>query len=219
MKSCASAGLLLVALALASCGNISEVAGEGDGDGSKVVAADSSGNEQSLGKPSDIQIVGAGYTQLPPDSIGNSYITYGAVVKNLSSGIANRVTVNLTLKDAAGTVVKAVSESISFILPGQANAIGGSTDGSGAVSLEVKALADRFEEPETETGMFTVSGITTKARHTAVFRRTPTLRRPSQKTFKTPRRRLCTTTRLGRLLEVPLPSWISFLQMETLGLK
>jgi hypothetical protein len=154
---------LVIALSLTGCGSVADVAGEDDGGGSNVVEGDRSGTSQKVqGDPSDLQVVGAGFTQLPPDSIGNSYISYGAVLRNVSSAIANRVTVNLTFKNASGTVVKAVSETISFILPGQTNAVGGNTDGEGAASLEVKALVDRWEESETQTGTFSVSGITTR---------------------------------------------------------
>ena len=54
-----------------------------------------------------VTITGNGFTQLPPDSIGNSYVSYGVVVQNPSDDIAERVSLNVAFYNDAGVVVKA----------------------------------------------------------------------------------------------------------------
>ncbi len=46
-------------------------------------------------------ITGNGFTQLPPDSIGNSYLSYGVVVQNPSDDIATRVSLNVAFYNDA----------------------------------------------------------------------------------------------------------------------
>src|ERR1700738_5072036 len=72
-----------------------------------------------------VRIADYGFTQGSPDRIGNSYISYAAVVQNPnSSAIADQVAVVLSFYNASGTVVASKSETISFILPGQRMAVG-----------------------------------------------------------------------------------------------
>lgn len=147
-----------------ACGSVTETAQQGDGEGSGVVRGDSENfSSSSLAEEGNVEIVATGFTQGSPDSIGNSYLTYAAVIKNTGPTVAEYVTVNLTFKDSEGTVVKAANENISVMLPGQTNAVGDSTSAEGATQIEVQALVSRWLEPETEFGSFAISGITTRS--------------------------------------------------------
>ena len=144
-----------------------------------------------------IQIVGKGFTQLPPDSIGNSYVSYGAVLQNPNSStwIADDVSVNLTFSDAAGNVVKSKDEALAVILPGQTLAVGDSTDATGAVKLEVQALVDHWEQTANTVGQFSVTGITTATDSLGFGMRTnASIASTSQRTLRTPRRWRSITT-------------------------
>lgn len=114
-----------------------------------------------------VEIVKSGFTQLAPNSIGTSYVSYAAIVRNPNSDtwLASRVDVNFTFTDNAGTVVKSNSESFAAILPGQTVAIGDNTQAQGATKLDVKVLVGRWDNNVTQTtlGTFTAEGVTTTA--------------------------------------------------------
>jgi len=112
----------------------------------------------------EVTITGNGFTQLPPNSIGSSYLTYGVVVQNPSDDIATSVSLNIAFYNDAGVVVKATDQTISVILPGQSAAYGESLQAAGATRMEVQALVGRWEEATTTSGAFTASGITTTPR-------------------------------------------------------
>lgn len=167
MKSFVLVGTILT-IALTACTTPARVAQRGtDSSGSKVVQDQSSLSPTQAASPGgnhgDIQIVAKGFTQQPPDSIGNSYISYGAVLQNPnpSRWIAESVSVNLTFSDAAGIVVKSKSEEVAAILPGQTAAVGDSDSVTGATRLEVQALVGKWEEVNMTSGGFIVTGINT----------------------------------------------------------
>jgi hypothetical protein len=169
MKRFVLLGTILVVV-LAGCATPAKVAQRGTGSsGSNVVQDQSPSSPTSSASAStnhgDIQVVAKGFTQLPPDSIGNSYISYGAVIQNSNADrwIAESVSVNLTFSDAAGTVVKSTNETVAAILPGQTVAVGDSASAAGATRLEVQALVGKWEEVNTTSGSFVVSGVNTTA--------------------------------------------------------
>ncbi len=112
----------------------------------------------------EVQITGNGFTQLPPNSIGASYVSYGVVVQNPSSDIATRVSLNVAFYNDAGVVVKADNSSIDVILPGQTAAYGETVPAAGATRMEVQALVGSWQTPSGTTGAFTASGVSTTPR-------------------------------------------------------
>jgi hypothetical protein len=108
--------------------------------------------------------VSAGFTQEAPDSIGASYISYGAVLSNPnpSTWSATDVSVNLTFTNATGTVVKSASETVAVILPGQRVAIGDSTAAAGATQMQVQTNVGSWQKLTQAAGGFSASGVTTK---------------------------------------------------------
>jgi hypothetical protein len=112
----------------------------------------------------EVKITGNGFTQLPPNSIGTSYVSYGVVVQNPSDDIATRVSLNVAFYNDAGVVVKADSPTIDVILPGQTAAYGDSLQVAGATRMEVQALVGSWQTSSTTTGAFTASGVSTVAR-------------------------------------------------------
>lgn len=112
----------------------------------------------------EVKITGNGFTQLPPDSIGSSYVSYGVVVQNPSDDIATRVSLNVAFYNDAGVVVKAESPSIDVILPGQTAAYGETIPAAGATRMEVQALVGTWQTATTTTGAFTASGVSTTPR-------------------------------------------------------
>jgi hypothetical protein len=108
-----------------------------------------------------VKITGNGFTQLPPDSIGNSYLSYGVVVENPSDDVAERVALNVAFYNDAGVVVKAENPTIDVILPNQTAAYGDSTEAAGATRMEVQVLVGSWEPATTTTGAFTAAGVTT----------------------------------------------------------
>ena len=112
----------------------------------------------------EVTITGNGFTQLPPDSIGNSYASYGVIVQNPSDDIATRVSLNVAFYNDAGVVVKADNPTIDVILPGQTAAYGESMQVAGATRMEVQALVGSWETATATTGAFTASGVSTTVR-------------------------------------------------------
>ena len=111
----------------------------------------------------EVTITGNGFTQLPPDSIGNSYASYGVIVQNPSDDIATRVSLNVAFYNDAGVVVKADNPTIDVILPGQTAAYGETMQVAGATRMEVQALVGSWQTATATTGAFTASGVSTTA--------------------------------------------------------
>jgi hypothetical protein len=66
-----------------------------------------------------LAVTAQGFTQLPPDDIGDSSASVAAVVKwNSTNEIAPDVEVTLTLSNAGGTVVSSDNETIEAIFRG-----------------------------------------------------------------------------------------------------
>ena len=119
--------------------------------------------------PRQIEIVNKGFTQLKPDIIGNSYLSYAAIVRNPNAAqIASRIQVNSSFYDAAGTVVKAKSDNITALGPGESAAvgpIGGGEQAAGAVRMEVTARVSEWIPLTTVSpGRFAFEGVATRAR-------------------------------------------------------
>lgn len=150
-------------LVLASCTETNDAAQGGNGASeSNVSTGQGSGEQASSKKAKKLEIVNKGFTQLEPDSIGSSYISFAAVFKNPNdSQIAEDVNVNITFYNDKDTVVKSVSESISSILPGQSAAVGDMEEAEGAVKMEVQALVDTWSKASGKLGEFTAEDINT----------------------------------------------------------
>ena len=153
---------LVVVLALAAGGDDTrDRVATGSGEGSRVVRAEATRTTEAE-RPTDIEILNKGFTQLKPGSIGNSYLSYAAVLRNPNADqMAQSVRVNLTFYDGAGTVVKSASDTVAVILPGQTAAVGDSTAGANAARVEVQALVTRWEKV-TSFGTFSAEGVTTR---------------------------------------------------------
>src|SRR6478735_7129266 len=168
-----------IALALAVIAIVVIVAVASGGDDTSEKARKASGNTHTSVVSNDTPIVttpttepakhevtitGNGFTQLPPDSIGNSYASYGVVVQNPSDDIATRVSLNVAFYNDAGVVVKADNPTIDVILPGQTAAYGETIQAAGATRMEVQALVGSWQTATTTTGAFTASGVSTTPR-------------------------------------------------------
>jgi hypothetical protein len=157
--------LSLTTLLLAGCGSDVKDATKSDANAKSSVVT---------GKPADtpttkpesqpeLEIVSNGFTQLPPDSIGSSYLTYAIVVRNNSKKkMIESASLNVAFYDAANTVVKSESPSLSYILPGQTVAEGsGLVQASGVTRMEVQALVERTSSVDGPIGSVTAEGINT----------------------------------------------------------
>jgi hypothetical protein len=116
----------------------------------------------------DIKIEDQGFTQLPANSIGDSYVSYGVKLSNPNDpnaehpNIASNVSLNITFLGADGSVVGSQSDSIDYILPGQVVADGDDAQVKGATKMEVQALVGSWEQNDRPiTGTFTTSSVKT----------------------------------------------------------
>jgi hypothetical protein len=166
----AVAGIVAIVIIAVAAGGGSDTSDEvrrsNDATHSSVVRDDSSTVTTPTTEPvaHKVTITGNGFTQLPPDSIGASYVSYGVVVQNPSDDIATRVSLNVAFYNDAGVVVKAESPTIDVILPGQTAAYGESIQAAGATRMEVQALVGSWEPTTAATGAFTASGVSTTPR-------------------------------------------------------
>jgi hypothetical protein len=158
--------VLIVVIAIASSGSDpSDTVRRASGDThSSVVGTHTTDAPTTAAPQHEVTIAGNGFTELPPDSIGNSYLSYGVVVSNPSHDIATRVSLNVAFYDANGTVVKADNPSIDVIIPGQTAAYGDTIQAAGATRMEVQALVGDWQTPTTTPGGFTASGVSTTPR-------------------------------------------------------
>ncbi|MDB4896878.1 MAG: hypothetical protein JWN15_3140 [Firmicutes bacterium] len=123
--------------------------------------------QPTLAQPLDVQIVGKGFSQIPPDFTGTSYRTYAVVIRNPNpeTWIADGVELNLTFTDASGKVVDSFVDIIDAILPGQSAAatpLAGIGSGEKVASqLQVQPHVERWEQTPPSLGRFIVSEITT----------------------------------------------------------
>lgn len=158
--------LLIAGFVDAACGGVGTTAQKGNGTGSSQVVGDGQQSRQpSRTDHQNVKVEDNGFTQLPPDSIGNSYISYAAVLKNPNADrwIAEQVSVNVTFYNAANTVVKSTDDTVSIMLPGQTLAVANSAQVQSATRMEVQALVGRWEQATSPLGAFTVEGVTSNA--------------------------------------------------------
>ncbi len=100
----------------------------------------------------DVQIVGQGFTQAPPNSSGTSYRTYAVLIRNPNPDpwVAEGVHVQLSFTDASGKIVDSFLDTIDAILPGQTAATSPMSGiGSGekiASQLQVQARVGQWEQ-------------------------------------------------------------------------
>lgn len=167
--------LAVAALVSACSGDTSDTIRAEDEDGSSnetVVRGDDEEEEEApverttttrAPRRAPLEVAGHGFTQMPPDSIGNSYMSYGVVIKNPNlNEYAEDVRVNITMLDAAGAVVNSESDSIALILPGQEVAIGANTGAAGVAKLDVQVLGEDWSKQVGPVGTFTTEGVQTR---------------------------------------------------------
>jgi hypothetical protein len=164
------AGVLLVALvAVSACGDDVKDAANDKSGSSNVIKGDSttSTTVEKAKKPK-LEIADYGFSQLPPDSIGESYLTYAVIVKNNSTDqIVDSADVNIAFYNAAGTVVKSESDTLTFIMPGStvASTPLGGVNVAGVTRMEVQLLPG--DETETVNARpiptLTAEGVNTTA--------------------------------------------------------
>jgi hypothetical protein len=179
-----AAGVALTALLVAGCGGQDKLKKSAPNSSAHSNVVSDTGASPSTptetSQPTQIQLVGKGFSQLRPDSIGASYLSYAVVVRNPNPGqIAKSVQVTVTFTDRGGQPVDTENETIDVLLPGQTAAVGDGVSGKGAVQMEVQALADSWEVAESELGNFAASqvhttkddygSVTTNARLTSTF--------------------------------------------------
>lgn len=157
--------IFLVAAATVACGGAgSSAAKAGPNPASSAVTQSSQPASASTSTShQNIVLVANGFTQMPADMIGNSYISYAAVLMNPNptKWIAEQISVNLAFSDASGTVVKSASETVDVLEPGQTLAVGDSTQAKGATKLDVQALVGRWESVSGTLGDFSIAGVST----------------------------------------------------------
>ena len=137
-----------------------------------------------------VEVVKSGFSQLAPNSIGTSYVSYAAIVRNPNpdTWIAAGVNINFTFTNSAGTVVKSESESFTAILPGETVAIGDSTQAESAMKVDVKALVNRWENVAPgNLGGFTAEGVTTSTQRFGGMKTNATVRSAFVRDIKNPK--------------------------------
>jgi len=135
-----------------SCDKLGEVSSSGSTDGTAEVEVEA---EDYL----DLEVSESALTVIPGSSDATS--TYAVVVKNPNpDAIATNVSVNLTMLDAQGGVVKSEDTSISVILPNETGAAANGVDAPGAVKMTVQLTVDRWEDPPADVGALTVANTT-----------------------------------------------------------
>jgi hypothetical protein len=154
-------------LAGSACSSKSTIGSEGKS--SVVTAASSIPSTAKSGARQEIAITAYGFSQLPPDSIGSSYVTYAVVVHNpnaptdKSPWVATQVSLNITFTNAQGQVVDSQSPSVDVVVPGQSAATGDDiVQASGVTNMKVQANVGRWQQNDKPiTGSFTTSDVTT----------------------------------------------------------
>ena len=156
-------------LAVAGCSSTSDTM-SADDQGSDAVRSQSTDaptepTDEVADEPTEdptIEIVEQGFANLPASSeFDDPDGTAAAIVRNPSTDkIAESVEIQLTLLDAAGTVLKNQDSTISALLPGASAAVSVTEPGlTGVAEVQVQARASRWEDAEGELGSMTVSGL------------------------------------------------------------
>jgi hypothetical protein len=156
--------IALVGLILVSCGGSDKAKNFSGGQPQSSVVTEQltvpTMATTTTGAALDLQIVNKGFTQLPPNSIGATYLTYAVLLRNPNAAkAANRVDVNMTFSDTAGTVVASKSDTIAVVLPNQTIAVSGlPSDSKGAAKMDVQARVASWEDAA-GTGSFSTEGV------------------------------------------------------------
>ena len=153
----------LAAVVLAACGGGAGSISSTGSTGSVAQGNSSAPSTTTTTDPSSgLTVVGQGFTQLPPDSIGNSYANEAAVLKwNGTDTAADQVEVTLTLTDASGTVVNSAQENVAAIFPGQTVAVSNYAQASGAANMKVQALVTKTQSYSSNPPTLLTSGVNT----------------------------------------------------------
>lgn len=135
-----------------------------------------------------LQVSGQGFSQLRPDSIGNSYVSYGVVVRNPNATVyAENVRVSITFLDAGSKVVASKSETISVILPAQEAAIGDTTSAADVTKIDVQVLGDDWSDPLEPVGAFRTEGVSTRQQQYGGLKTTGTIVSTFAKNIENPK--------------------------------
>lgn len=161
MRARIVAGTMAGVAALAGCG--ANGLSSGSPRSNVVVSQPSSPTTPSSSPPpSGLEILGRGFTQIRPVAVGGSYVSFAAVLKwNDKTQIATQVSVNISLTDAAGSVVSAKTETVGVILPGQTTAVADEAQVSGVTGMEVDAVVGSQQPYAKKPPTLTVANPTT----------------------------------------------------------
>jgi hypothetical protein len=118
---------------------------------------------RSAAPPTAVTVSEFGFTQLPTDVNGGSYINSAIVLYNPNTTrIATVVFVKVTFYDAAGTVVDEEMPAVGYVGPHDIAALAITTQGRGAVRMTAEARTESWKTvPSGEGGKFTVADVNT----------------------------------------------------------
>jgi hypothetical protein len=161
---------IVVAIAASGSNNLEKTAAKASGQPDSHVSERNS-NNGSLATASTttppvtkVNIAGQGFTQLPPNSIGTSYVSWAVLVDNPSkTQAATSVSLTIAFYDSSGTVVGSQNENLAVILPGQRAAVGDHDQIAGATRMSVQALVGRWQPVTTTVGSFSAEGVNISA--------------------------------------------------------
>lgn len=188
-----SRGTALVVLAVIAAIVVGIVVASGGGDNNEQVSAgrprssvvtradrEISTTTSSEVNQRDLEIVKQGFTTFSQEYIDTPLGSYGVVFKNpnRTSWVANRVSINVSFFDAAGTVVKTETDTLTAILPGQSAAVGDTVYDlpPSAVRIETQASVGDWTEFEGSTGAFAFEGLSTTPEEYGGLRTNATVR-------------------------------------------
>jgi hypothetical protein len=178
MKARAMALVLLVTAGVTACSTKSNIGGKAPSSVVTEPGSTTSSASATTGITSppttataprqNVQIVGKGFTQLAPDPIGDSTVTFAVLINNPNPAsvaapwIASPVNLNITFTNASGAVVDSESPEIDIALPGQTSAVTGSAQAKGVTSMTVQASVGNWSQNDRPiTAGFTVTGVST----------------------------------------------------------
>jgi hypothetical protein len=129
-------------------------------------SASSTTATSATGTPSErgIEIAGYGFTQLPPDSGGASYLSYAVVVRNVSADQIQTTRLNVALLDSAGSVVKTEEQFIGYVPPGGTAASSSIVTIAGVAKMTVQATPLEAHAVTQPVGAFKAEDIETVER-------------------------------------------------------
>jgi hypothetical protein len=109
--------------------------------------------------PDELNVT-SGFTQLAPDAIGNSYVTYAVIVENPNKDqVASSVNVSIAMYDAANTVVGTDSHDFTLVPPRQRAATARFTSAASVARIEVTTRVNDWHDAPESVGGLSVEGL------------------------------------------------------------